>query len=255
MARVRSPNYPALSLTDAVERVVRVFQKEHRHPSPKEVVMKGMGYGSVNGASLGALSATVKYGLLDKQGDQYRVSDRALTILHPHNSQERSEALRAAATAPPLFADMIKDFPGSAPSDENLRAYLIRRGFSAGALTAVIQAFRETIELVTPESTGYDGSRDKSSETHPPMESAPSRRRESDATVRSSVPEERASKINRIRAGLTDSGDYEVNALLIDTDGFDRLIKALQVNRMLFEMIDPGVFDPETNTWSKTPKE
>ena len=107
MARVRSPNYPALSLADAVERVGRVFQKEHRHPSPKEVVMKGMGYGGVNGASLGALSAAVKYGLLDKQGDQYRVSDRMLTILHPHTSQEKAEALEAAATAPPLFADMM----------------------------------------------------------------------------------------------------------------------------------------------------
>jgi hypothetical protein len=256
MARVRSPNYPALSLAETVERVGRVFQKEHRHPSPKDVVIKGMGYGSVNGASLSALSAALKYGLLDRQGDQYRVSDRALTILHPHTPEEKAEAIRAAAAAPPLFADMMKDFPGSIPSDENLRAYLIRRGFAAGALTSVIQAFRETLEVVTPETTGYDASRDKSSQTRPPMENAASsRRRESDTTVQLPVPEERAHKTNRIRAGLTDAGDYEVNALLIDTDGFDRLIKALQVNRMLFEVIDPGIFDPEIKTWSKAPKE
>src|SRR5882724_4240753 len=253
MARVRSPNYPALSLAETIDRVGRVFQKEHRHPSPKDVVIKGMGYGSVNGASLGALSAALKYGLLDRHGDQYRVSDRLLTILHPHNPGEKAEAVRAAATAPPLFADMMKDFPGSIPSDENLRAYLIRRGFSAGALTSVIQAFRETLELVAPETTGYDTSRDKSSETHRPMESAPMRRREPDTDARPSAREEHGSKANRIRAGLTDAGDYEVNALLINTDGFDRLIKALKVNRMLFEEVDLGgrIFDTAAETWSE----
>jgi hypothetical protein len=218
MARVRSPNYPALSLKDMVARVERVFQKEHRHPRSKGLVMLRMGYGSVNGASLGALSAALKYGLLDKQGDQYQVSDRMLTILHPHTSQEKVEALKAAATAPPLFADMMKDFPGSIPSDENLRAYLIRRGFSSGALTFVIQSFRETIELIA-------------------MESSPLRSREPD-TIGQSGPKDRAPKTNRIRAGLTDEGAYEVNALLIDTDGFDRLIKALKVNRLLFEEVD-----------------
>jgi hypothetical protein len=31
MARVRSPNYPQLSLPDAIDRAARVFAKEHRY--------------------------------------------------------------------------------------------------------------------------------------------------------------------------------------------------------------------------------
>jgi hypothetical protein len=166
MAKIRSPNYPALSLKESIERVSRVHDRERQHSANKEVVVKGMGYGAVHGASLGALSAALKYGLLeqDGRGQDYRVSDRALAILHPHSPEEKARALAEAARAPALFADLLDHFKGDLPSDDNLRAYLIRQGFTSSALPGVIQSFRDTMELVTPSGKEYkvsDGARDK----------------------------------------------------------------------------------------------
>jgi len=177
MARVRSPNYPALSLPEAVAMVAKVFDKENRHRASKDVMVKAMGYTSINGASLGALSALTKYGLLERQGDDYRVSDRTLVILHPQTPQEKADALVAAAREPALFAEMLSDFPGSIPSDDNLRSYLVRRGFAPAALTSVIKAFRETMSLVAAEGVAYDSGASKPAEPPaapevPPMSAA-----------------------------------------------------------------------------------
>lgn len=157
MARVRSPNYPALSLPEAINSVAKVFAKENRHRADKEVVVKAMGYGGLNGASLSSLSALLKYGLLEQLKDGgCKVTDRALAILHPQTPQEKAEAIAAAARDPALFAEMLNDFPGSIPSDDNLRSYLVRKAFSPTALTGVIHSFRETMTLVGEVGSAYD---------------------------------------------------------------------------------------------------
>jgi hypothetical protein len=145
MARVRSPNYPQLSLPAAVDRVARIFAKEHRHPAPRDVVAQHLGYKGLNGASAGAISALLKYGLLEQEGESVHVTDRAISILHPSSSQEKLSALQEAARSPALFNELLEQFNGRLPSDENLRSFLIRRGYSQNALTAVIEVLRETM--------------------------------------------------------------------------------------------------------------
>jgi hypothetical protein len=157
MARIRSPNYPAISLAEAIKRVEQVHARERQHPATREVIIKGMGYNGVHGTSLSAISAAIKYGLLEQhgKGGEYRVSDRAVAILHPHTAEEKAEAIHAAAISPALFAELLEHFKGGLPSDDNLRAYLVRRGFSQRSLPEVIQSFRDTMELVSPLGTGY----------------------------------------------------------------------------------------------------
>src|SRR6185312_12335088 len=129
MTRVRSPNYPSISLGEAMVRVAQIFGEEHRHPTPREVVAKHMGYSGVNGASLSAISALLKYGLLEQEGDTYKVTDLAIALTHPQTPAEKAAAVQTAASKPALFAELLNQFKGRLPSDENLRAYLIRRGF------------------------------------------------------------------------------------------------------------------------------
>jgi hypothetical protein len=147
--RIRSPNYPSLSLPEAIARIGPVYERERQHPMSRDVVLKGLGYKSANGAALGTLSAVAKYGLLDKAGDTYKVSGRALAILHPSDQEEKAEALRQAAFAPALFAELAEQFPGGQVSDDNLRSCLMRKGFSSGSLAGVISAFRETMQMVS----------------------------------------------------------------------------------------------------------
>jgi hypothetical protein len=162
--RIRSPNYPALSLPDAIEKVVTLYRSQHMHPALREVVAKGMGYNSLNGASASAISALGKYGLLERIGEEIKVSERALRILHPHSPEERSAAIQEAASQPPLFAELSERFPGRIPSDDLLRNYLIRNGFAPSAVSAVIVAYRETSEMAEREGRMHDSLREQTQE-------------------------------------------------------------------------------------------
>lgn len=154
--RIRSPNYPALSLPEAIARVTNLYRELHTHGAPRENVAKAMGYNTLNGASATAISALNKYGLLEGGGDKLKVSDRALRILHPHSPEEKAEAVREAAREPQLFNELAERFPGGLHNEGLVRNYLIRAGFAPSAVPAVIAAYRETSELVEREAADHD---------------------------------------------------------------------------------------------------
>lgn len=166
--RIRSPNYPAISLPEAINRVTALYRAVHTHAAPRDVVAKGMGYTSLNGASATAISALHKYGLLERSGEDVKVSERALSILHPHTPEEKSAAITAAAGEPALFAELAERFPGAMPNEELLRNYLVRKGFAPGAIGQVIAAYRDTSDMVASEGRGYD-----SPQSAPTPEAAP----------------------------------------------------------------------------------
>lgn len=152
VTRIRSPNYPAFGLPEAVEKIEAVYRELHNHSGPREVVAKALKYSGLNGASATAISALHKYGLLEKVGDGVKVSDRAMQILHPQSTTERAEAVRQAAAEPTLFTELAARFPGHRPSEELLRNYLLRNNFSPAAVGSVISAYRETSDMVERES-------------------------------------------------------------------------------------------------------
>ncbi|MFZ5833868.1 MAG: hypothetical protein ACOY2B_00585 [Pseudomonadota bacterium] len=154
--RSRSPNYPAFGLATAIEKITTLYKNQHTHPAPREVAVQSMGYTGLNGASSTAISAVMKYGLLERDKENVRISDRAMRILHPQSADERLEAILEAGMEPPLFRELAEKFPGPIPSDEILRNYLIRNKFAPAAVSQVILAYRETSELVAHERGGYD---------------------------------------------------------------------------------------------------
>jgi hypothetical protein len=42
---------------------------------------------------------------LERQGEDLKVSERGMAILHPHNQAERGKAIQAAANEPALFSE------------------------------------------------------------------------------------------------------------------------------------------------------
>ena len=229
MARIRSPNYPQISLPAAIERVAMIFSKEHQHPAPKEVVVKDMGYNGIHGNSLGALSALSKYGLLERVGQDYKVSERAIAIIHPLDDNSKVVALREAAQAPALFSEIFEYFKGQLPSDENLRAYLIRKGFAESALTPAIDSLRDTMKVIAdrPMHVTASGSLQSQPATLTGTGYSP--------TVKVSAPPAEASARDfqaKMRVSLTDHG-LEIVANVADRKGIDRLIAVLKANREL----------------------
>lgn len=149
MARVRSPNFPVISLPEAIERIERIYNKEQTVPAERETLAQHLGYSGMNGASLKVISALGKYGLLEETGDkQFRVSPLAMAIMHPADEQEKADALMEAASGPALFQRLNAQFEGRRPSDTNLRSWLLRNGFAASAVDSVISSYSETMDLV-----------------------------------------------------------------------------------------------------------
>lgn len=152
----RSPNYPGIGLPDAIERIRKIHAKAHTHKADAATIAKAAGFGGLNGAALTVLSALKKYGLLEEIGKEFRVSPSAMTIIaDPVDSTTRREAVQNAAFSPALFQQIAKQFPGTAPSDELIRSFLIKKGFLAASVDTAIRAFRETMTLVTDEGLGY----------------------------------------------------------------------------------------------------
>lgn len=157
MGRVRSPNYPSMSLPASIEAARKIYDKEHTHKADPVVMAKALGYSGMNGASATALSALKKYGLLLDEGKQLKISPEALTILvDPKDSTERAKLIVAAAFSPNLFSELKEQYGETVPSDENMRAYLLKRGFSPSTVDAPIRAYRETIELVSEVKKLYN---------------------------------------------------------------------------------------------------
>ena len=68
--RKKSPRAPSIPLDEAIERTLRVYEKEKRHPTPTEVVAQDIGYKSANnGAALAVLASLRYYGLLERPED------------------------------------------------------------------------------------------------------------------------------------------------------------------------------------------
>jgi hypothetical protein len=157
MAKARSPQYPAIGLKEAVDKVKAVYDNDYQNPIPRSVAVTHMGYFSLNGKSLGVLSALLKYGLLEGRGDDTRVSDQAVSIIaHPPGSSERVAALKEAAAKPELFSELDARFQGGKASDQAVRSYLLTQRFIPTAADAVIRSYRETKQLVEAESGGYN---------------------------------------------------------------------------------------------------
>jgi hypothetical protein len=156
MTRIRSPNYPAISLPEAIKLMASVQAAEQHMAAPKEVVAKHIGYTTYHGLAKRVISAREKYGLLEEvTGDKVKVSSLAMSILFPASPEEKQKAINEAAFKHQLFATIKEEWQGSRPSDENLRVYLIRRKFASDALDRVIEVYKETMDLVTPESGVY----------------------------------------------------------------------------------------------------
>ena len=199
--RVRSPNYPGLSLPDAIQRIHLLYKAQHTHAAPRDVVAKSIGYNSLNGASATAISAIHKYGLMEKVGDGMKVSERGMSIIAPHNAAEKAQAIRDSALEPRLFAELFEKFPPPLPNDEVLRNYLIRSGFAPQAVSAVVLSYRETMDLVERESGGYPVA-SPDSEEHPAMDLASPAAAPKTVTVDTSF-------VSSNRAGPRDLGRWQ----------------------------------------------
>lgn len=150
--KTRSPNYPAIGLEEAIQRLKSVYEKQQRYPATREVVAQLMGYKGLNGASATVVSALSKYGLLEGYGETLRVSELGQDLaLHRKGDPEYATALRTAAFMPTFFQEMRDQYSTGLPHDHSLRAALIKRGFNPKAIDSAVRGYRDTMDYLDAE--------------------------------------------------------------------------------------------------------
>lgn len=153
--KARSPRYPIIGLKSAIDRVQRVYAEDYQNKIQTLDAAKHMGFGTLNGKTLGVISALRKYGLLDGSDGTVRVSDLALKIIaHAAGDEERRHAILEAANGPELFAAIEKKWPGGKVSDQALKSFLLTEKFLPDATDIAIRSYRETMALVEAEVVG-----------------------------------------------------------------------------------------------------
>jgi hypothetical protein len=144
MARLRSPNFPAIPLGQAVSFTEKIFSNDRTNAIEKVDAAKHMGYSGLTGRTLKLLGALSQYGLLDKVGKgRVRVSKTFVSIRHGLTADERREALALAGRSPVLFQRIRDAFPEE-PSERSITSFLMQQGFTDSAIAPVLRSYRET---------------------------------------------------------------------------------------------------------------
>lgn len=149
MSRMRSPSYPSVSLTQAIDLAAKIHRTCRTNVITRENAVQEMGYTGLSGRSMKVLSALLQFGLLAKTGaGDVKVSQRTVDILHGIDATDRNEAMLEAAYAPQLFKDIHERFPDGIPSEGVIRSYLIQQDFVDRAIGPAITSFLETYRSV-----------------------------------------------------------------------------------------------------------
>jgi hypothetical protein len=155
----RSPRYPLIAIDEALEKAHVIYQKDKRAFAPIEVLLGHLGYTPAkHGGRQGRKVVALKhFGLLDRQGGNYRISDLAFKIIHsPADSPERAALIKQAALSPPIMRKVLQYYGGELPSDAALKSHLIlNENFNPAAAQDFIKVLRRTLSIVNPSPADY----------------------------------------------------------------------------------------------------
>lgn len=147
--RKKSPRAPSISLDEAIDRVMKAYDKERLHPAPTEVVAQNLGYkGASSGSALSAMASLRYYGLLERPSDGLLAVTKDVEALKfaPDEDLKRS-LLLSFLRRPVLFSELLEKYATGLPSDANLKYDLIQRGFLPPSAGDVVAVFRRSVEF------------------------------------------------------------------------------------------------------------
>lgn len=149
VARKKSPRAPSIPLQEALERALAVYEKEHRHATPTEVVANDLGYKSANnGSAIAAIASLRAFGLLEKvQEGKLAISKDVETYRFAPTEELKSSLRMKWLRSPGVFAQLLDGYVGALPSDATLRFDLIQRGFSPASAETTLGVFKKSVEF------------------------------------------------------------------------------------------------------------
>jgi hypothetical protein len=151
-SRHRSPNYPAVALPEAIERVSKFYSADRKAGAPLETALKHMGFSGRHGKSMMVVSALKKYGLVEDVAGRLVPTQRAVEIIVlPRDDSRRLQAIREAALSPDVNRELFEKYQGDGfPAVDTLASELVAyKGFNPGVVENFVRSFFETMEFAS----------------------------------------------------------------------------------------------------------
>lgn len=149
VVRKKSPRAPSIALDEALDKALKVYDKERLHPASADVVAQHMGYKDANnGRALGALASLRYYGLVERHSNGFlNVTKDVESYRYAASDDMRRAYLRRFLTAPVLFAELLERHSSGLPSDGSLRYELIQRDFLPATAQSLVGIFRRSADF------------------------------------------------------------------------------------------------------------
>jgi hypothetical protein len=166
--RFRSPPYPNIALSKAIERAKDLYGKALHHPVGIGVLADAWGYGQKSSGLWATAATLIQFGLLSDEGTgdkrRFQLTDAALRIVKDADpaSAKRLEAIRRAALTPKIHKELW-DLYGQSPeiSDVVLKNHLTldrseggEAAYSDMAADALISEYKDTISFAGLHKSG-----------------------------------------------------------------------------------------------------
>ncbi len=146
----RSPGYPMISLVEAIEKAIILYQKEGIGYMPREVAaIEHLKYETYGGYPARVIAALKKFNLISEKGKDIMLTQEAinLAVFEP-TSEDYKEIVRKIALKPAIYRRIYDDNDGTIPSDATLKSKLINEyKFNPGKVDSFIKIFRKTINF------------------------------------------------------------------------------------------------------------
>ena len=151
-SRTRSPNFPAIDLETAVQRVQELYSQEGHHKVPYHVAVKHWKYTPKSSAAMQTVGALNAFGLIEVEGKgqdrQVWLSPLGRNIIEDkrENSSDRAKAIQDAALSPNIHKELWDEYGADLPSDGNIETVLLQKyNFNPNSARRFIKEYKNTV--------------------------------------------------------------------------------------------------------------
>lgn len=146
----RSPSFPFIGLSKALERARAVYAHAKRHEARVPDVAAAWGLGAKSSGTLQTIAALLAFGLLEDQGSgenrKLKITDLAFKALEDQRPGAREGALAEASLKPKLIAEYFEKWHVERPADGICISELrIDRGFTEDGAKAFLRVYDDTV--------------------------------------------------------------------------------------------------------------
>jgi hypothetical protein len=155
----RSPSFPFITLTKAVERTRELFQAGRRHEMRLPDAAAAMKYAPKSSGAIQTLAALIAFGLVDDNGSgdarKFKITDLAFKMLEDQRPGAREAALAEAAVSPKAIAEYLEKWGYERPADGICISELrIEGGFTEDGAKQFLRVFDDAVGYAKVADSG-----------------------------------------------------------------------------------------------------